>query len=180
MRQISRVMAAVAFALLAGAVADALGLRPDCRLPSDGTTPNRSVKHWIKYLVFAPRQPAPIIQISTRRFKTCKFEHLVVLSQERYDVIAQLTQAQQDCVEKSPAGLLHDTLIVSEHDEGRSQTCTLLPAPACRYLSAVVRLPEMRWTEEERRTLRALVGGICDSDNAGREALFGDGSSPSP
>jgi hypothetical protein len=131
-----------------------------------------SVERWIWYEVLGPQNhPYSIVYLSTQTFKTRLGEHLVVLPSHGYDIISAYTQAridQPDCPGTEPAGDVWYTVKISEHEKNRTQRCVLPQALACDYLSAVLRLSGINWTESERRPIADFAAQIkCNSGSTG-------------
>ena len=130
--------------------------------PTFGTTPNTSVKHWIKYVVVGPsNHPFPIVQKSTRRHKTIGFsEELLVVTPATYSVLARFTQssiASGTCDMPLPPPWY--TVQISEHEAGHDYMCTMLQTPACQYLFGVLRLPHI-WTKAETTAITGFIEEI--------------------
>jgi hypothetical protein len=135
-----------------------------------GAIPDASVKRWVKYYFIGPTNyPHPIVSISTESFETCDYypEYLIILSEERYDIIAAFTRATiagSDCNSK------YEVIVIYEHDGETMQHCSLSmrgapfgvqgrEPPACRFLSNMLQLPGMQWTAEERKRIAGLPCG---------------------
>jgi len=136
--------------------------------PFFGTTPSNSVAHWINYAVLGPRNmPFPSVWMSPQRFKTSGYpEFLIVLPPLKYAVVAIFTQyriARYNCAGGEPQRPPWYTLQVSEHDDGRTQTCVMLQTSACHYLSDVLHLP-IDWSLKERQPIVDLAHSIKCKD----------------
>ena len=135
-----------------------------------GKARDPGVARWISYEILGPRNhPLPIVYVSTQRFKTMSDEHLVVLSQVRYDLISAYTQARMarsDCPGEEPRGNVWYTVKVAELNEKRTQSCVLPQASACDYLSGVLKLSGVNLTAVERRPIANFMAEVkCDSNS---------------
>ena len=130
------------------------------------------VEHWIWYEILGPRNhPLPIVYLSTQHFKTRTNEFLIVLPPARYDIISAYTQARiarPDCSGEEPRENVWYTVRIAGHHEKDTQRCVLPQAPACDYLSSVVKLSGINWTARELQPITDFMLEVrCDSGRTG-------------
>jgi len=130
-----------------------------------GTIPSSSIGHWIKYLVLGPQnKPFPIVWLSPQRFKVYDFfEFLTVLPRQKYDVVANFTEArmaQPDCDNRESGPPPQFTLQISKRTPTNTRLCVIPQRAACAYLSAVLGLRTIDWTADERRPIDTLMSSI--------------------
>ena len=127
------------------------------------------VKRWISYDILGNRNhPFPIVYFSTQHFKTWVGEFLIVLPQQRYDVLSAYTQARiarDDCPGPEHVGDVWYTVRVIEHKK-RTQRCVLPQGSACDYLSGVEKLSGINWTTSEVRTITDFVAEVRCNEHA--------------
>jgi hypothetical protein len=156
--QIGLAFAAASLMLLAtGATADTVTFPP-----LEESIPPPSVTYWIKYKVLGPRNaPAPVILISTRRYKPLGLlETLIVLPRRRYDIVARFTESQSaDCMHPLPPEFPWYTLGIFERDL-LTPKCVMPQAFACKYLADVSKLSGVRWTAAELKPINDLAISI--------------------
>ena len=142
----------------------------DVMPPIGGTNPSSTIKRWIRLRVEGPsNHPFAMLLISTKRFKTWR-EELLVLSSVRYEVIERFMQSrmrQPDCksFDEFRVEAPYDNMIsISERNEDRTRSCVMPNAESCDFLSELMYLPDMNWTEVEiqpvkhvRRELRCKI-----------------------
>jgi len=121
--------------------------------PFNGTNLSGKVKRWIRLQVAGLQNHIfAMLLISTERFETWR-EEVLVVSESRYDVIDRFTQArmaQPDCISAKdfrmgPRG--DNTIAISTHREHNGQACVLPTAGSCDFLSGLINLSEVNWTE---------------------------------
>jgi hypothetical protein len=142
----------------------------DVMPPIGGTNPSGTIKRWIRLRVEGPsNHPFAMLLISTKRFQTWR-EELLVLSPVRYEVIDRFTQStmsQPDCksFDEFPPEPPYDNMIsISERNEDRSRSCVMLKAESCDFLSELMYLPDMNWTEAEIRPVKHVRGELRCKD----------------
>jgi len=122
---------------------------------------NPGVENWISYDIVGPRNhPLPILYFSARRFKTAANEHLIVLRPARQEVVTAYTDARitrADCPGEEPRVDGPYAIRIKEHHGRRTQRCVLPRPGACEYLSGLVRLPAIQWSEQELGVVDAFV-----------------------
>jgi hypothetical protein len=120
-----------------------------------------STESWIWYTVVGARDSLPpVIYIATQRFKTALPEALIVLSQERYDLVARFTQlrvTQPGCPLEAPYPTPQYSIKIAEHHDGHTRFCVLPHASACRYVADVINLPGINWTHTELEPFNSLL-----------------------
>jgi hypothetical protein len=159
-----------AIALMASIICIGIATAEDIYLAGEARDPG--VTRWISYEILGPRNhPLPIVYLSTQRFKTMSDEHLVVLPPARYDVISAYTQAHiagPDCPGEEPRGNVWYTVKIAEHHEKHTQSCVLLQALACDYLSGVLKLSGVNLTATERQPITNFMAEVkCDTSRIG-------------
>jgi hypothetical protein len=143
--------------------------------PFLGTTPSRSVNHWIRLVVDGVvNHPFPMVMISTERFKTWR-ETLIVLPPPAFEVVDGLATdriGQADCL-KSPVELPMDLrenehrLLLFEHANDSTRSC-LLPraATSCEFLKGVIGLTDVAWGTGDLEAIRSVAAEIgCNVRN---------------
>jgi len=132
--------------------------------PLNGTNLSSTVKRWIRLRVEGvPNHPFAMLLISTERFETWREERLVV-SESRYEMIERFTQArmaQPDCKsfkDFRPGG--DNTISISTNHEDQDQACVLLTAESCDFLSELINLSEVNWTEAEIQPVKHVRGEL--------------------
>ena len=133
--------------------------------PLFGTTPDSAVKNWIKYVVVGPQNSLlPIVLISPQIFETSGYpESLIVLPQSKYDLIDRFTHNRMslsDCKSDKRQVAEWYSIEMSDHDNARTQKCVLPQASACRYLSGVLQLSGVDWSDAEHKPIDDLVRSI--------------------
>jgi hypothetical protein len=153
----------------------------DVMLPINGTNPSSTVKQWIRLRVEgASNHPFAMLLFSTERFKTWR-EELIVLSPLRYEVIDRVMQArmaQADCKSSKDFRFEapYDNVIsISEHSDDRTSVCAMPKLESCNFLSALVELRDMNWTEAEIQPLKHVRGELRCADEGTSNG--GDGES---
>jgi len=138
--------------------------------PLNGTNLSSTVKRWIRLRVEGLQNHIfAMLLISTERFETWR-EELLVVSDSRYEVIDRFTQArmaQPDCksFEDFRAGPRGDnTISISTHNEGQTQACVLPTAESCDFLSELLNLSDVNWTEAEIQPVKHVRGELgCEA-----------------
>lgn len=124
------------------------------RIPDQARNPG--VKRWISYEIIGPRNhPFPIVYLSTQEFEILRGESLIVLPQQRYDIISADTQARiarPDCPGNEAVGPVWYSVKITAHEK-HTRHCVLPRALACHYLSGVVKLSGINWTVAELRPI---------------------------
>lgn len=83
-----------------------------------------------------------------------------MVSESRYDVIDRFTQArmaQPDCISFRDfrMGPRDDnTIAISTRREHKDQACVLPAAGSCDFLSGLINLPDVNWTDAEIQTVK--------------------------
>jgi hypothetical protein len=138
----------------------------DVRPPIDGTNPSGTIKRWIRLRVEGPsNHPFAMVLISTKRFQTWR-EEMIVLSPVRYEVIDRFTQSrmsQPDCKsfkEFRPGRLFDNMISISVYNEGRIRSCAMPKAESCNFLSELVDIPDVNWTEAEIQPVKHVKGEL--------------------
>jgi hypothetical protein len=137
--------------------------------PFQGTNPSKTIQQWIKFAVHGEiNHPFQTLMISTERFKTWR-EQFILLSASEFASVDDLAAArigQRDCVNNA-ADLALDLaqkehrLLLFDHSHGRTQSCLLPRADtSCEFLSAVINLEGVRWTNDDREAIRSVAGEI--------------------
>jgi hypothetical protein len=133
----------------------------DVMPPINGTNPSSTVKQWIRLRVEGQsNHPFAMVLISTERFKTWR-EELLVISTSRYDVIdrfARSRMVQPDCKGFGEFRIEppydNNTISISEHTGDINRGCVLPRAESCAFLSGLMGLPDMNWSEAEIQPLK--------------------------
>jgi hypothetical protein len=130
--------------------------------PFNGTNLSSAVKRWIRLSVWGvPNHISWMLLISTERFKTWH-EQLLVLSPLRYEEIDRVTVSRmarpvcKSMKDSLPAPLSEYGIVISEHSDDLTRSCVIPTAESCEYLSALMNLPDMRWTEAEIQSMSAV------------------------
>jgi hypothetical protein len=144
--------------------------------PINGTNLSSKVKRWIRLQVAGLQNHIfAMLLISTERFETWR-EEVLVVSDSRYDVIDRFTQArmaQPDCISFKDfrMGPRDDnTIAISTYREHKGQACVLPTAGSCDFLSGLLSLPDVNWTEAEIQSVKDVRNELsCKVDLAHSE-----------
>jgi hypothetical protein len=136
----------------------------DDGLPPDdvyGTPPPKSVKSWVRLSVLGDRNvPFPIIWISPQGFDRSGFERLVALSPGEYGYFSTFARSYT-CSDAAPKIPQWGTLQITEHASRYGEaTCVLPRISACSFLSAIMTIPEIEWTQPRLEPIRFLIRNI--------------------
>jgi hypothetical protein len=130
---------------------------PDVGLMLFGSTPDRHVKQWMKYLItLPPNHPFPIVFFAPEEFKTTGYgnESLIVLPQSDYDRLVNVSRSRP-CVKKMPPHFGGGGTIL-EHRNGVSNECKLTQEDACKFLATISTFPEIHWTADHLKAIQGL------------------------
>jgi hypothetical protein len=123
--------------------------------PINGTNLSSKVKRWIRLQVAGLQNHIfAMLLISTERFETWR-EEVLVVSESRYDVIDRFTQtrmAQPNCISLKDFRVgprNNNTIAISTYREHKGQACVLPTAGSCDFLSGLLSLSDVNWTETE-------------------------------
>ena len=129
--------------------------------PIEATFPNASITHWIWYQILGPRNHLyPIIYISTQRFETRLPEVLIVMTRNRFNIVARYTHprvTRPNCMTEVPYPYPRYTVDLVEHDGGTTQRCVIPKPSACEYFGGLKKLAGMNWTEAELDPINKLT-----------------------
>lgn len=127
--------------------------------PMGGTNLSSKVKRWIRIRVEgASAHPFAMLLITTEQLRTWR-EEVLVLSAERYEVVDHFIRArmlQPDCKDLSKLYLeppYSHTISLTEHNADRSQACVIPPGESCEWLSELMGLSDVNWTDTEKQTV---------------------------
>jgi hypothetical protein len=141
-----------------------------------GTVPSPAVTHWIKLLVFGNvNHPSPMITISPHFLRTFSIgEFWLTLPQAHYDLVESVTKermARGDCV-KDPKQFNWDEHAVRmvEQENQVTRSC-ILPSPAtsCDFLSSIVTLSQVNWSETDLEHIRMFADEIERCNRVGTD-----------
>jgi len=133
----------------------------------NGTPPPNTVAHWIRLNVLGDRNaPWPIIWISTQTFERQYPESLIVLQPDEYQALSTFVRANR-CSTDEPRYPAWGTLKSTEHSDGQTVVlCVMSCFKARDYLSAILAIPQIAWTEKRGQILRLLQRGLGCYSNA--------------
>jgi hypothetical protein len=142
----------------------------DVMPPINGTNLSSTVKRWLRLRVVGiPNHPFAMLLISTEQFKTWR-EELLVLSPGRYELIERFIEsrvAQPDC--KDFKEFRHEppydnVISISERHNDGGRSCVIPRAESCKFLSDLLALSDMFWTEAEMQPVRHVRGELTCED----------------
>jgi hypothetical protein len=119
--------------------------------PIFGSTPPTA--HWIWYVVAGQKdRSAPVVYISTRKFKTRWPEVLIVLPRAKYNIVSHFVQtrlAAANCPLEVQKPLPSYAVQILEHHGGHTSSCMISQASTCEHIADVMKLPGMDWSPAE-------------------------------
>jgi hypothetical protein len=129
--------------------------------PIFGSTP--PTDHWIWYVVAGQKdRSAPVVYISTLKFKTSWPEVLIVLPQARYNIVSSFVQerlAAANCPLEVRKPLPSYAVKILEHHGSRTSSCMISQASTCEHIADVMKLPGMNWSPAELNILDEFARG---------------------
>jgi hypothetical protein len=113
---------------------------------------------------FCPHESfSPVVYITRQAVRRPWSKVLTVLPQQRYKILANFTQAQitaPKCMRVVPSNANAFVLKIEEHSENGTQTCLLPIIFGPNYLTAVKRLPNMNWSDDELRPINQFASVV--------------------
>jgi len=144
--------------------------------PIFGSAPQ--VKDWIWITVAGLRNyMPPVVYLSTSSFKTRAPEELIVLTPERYAIVATFTAnrlTRSDCLTRPPPPYAEYTVAMYQHRDGESEGCILPRVSICEYLTSLKNLNGIDWAPAECKPIGALVGYLGCSQVKGAVNSWSD------
>lgn len=133
-------------------------------LPKDilyGTPPGKDIHNWIRLNMLGPRSSIPpILWISSQKFPRKVPDVLIVFPMKEYLILAAYAQANQ-CPIMEDKAQLDNTLQTTEYSHRHIRTlCIMRREATCRYLSGMVTLPNIEWTDDKLGPIRELSGSF--------------------
>lgn len=130
-----------------------------------GTPAPSAAKAWLRFSVLGDRNaPYPIVWISPYSFRRVFPESLVQLTSKEFEALVLFTRTFHcsHVVSKYPAS---GTIAISQFQRSSAESVCVLPKlVACRYLSEVFVLQDIRWTKTKREPMDALYTSLRCGD----------------
>ncbi len=128
-----------------------------------GSTPDRHIKKWSKFVILAARErPLPIVFFSTQQFDLKgRPEQLIVMGDTEYSRLIAFTRSQT-CLrpELMPQDTEWGLSKVTMHSNGRTRSCVLHQPAACNYLIGIATSPRIHLNAAALNPIRDLTVAV--------------------